>query len=96
MNIDYSEHYFYRNCPLRTLKMVKCFVHPNNINRDSEIEIPKAWMPSSRSLPQKTAEGTVSSSNNANHALDGNPPIMSDFCDTPITSSHGGTISSPK
>ena len=43
-----------------------------------------------------TAEVTVSSSYNVIHALDRNPPITSDFCDTPITSSHGGTISSTK
>ena len=41
-----------------------------------------------------SAEETVSSSNNANNALDQNPPTMSKDCDTPITSNHGGINSS--
>ena len=48
-------------------------------------------------LPQRTAEGSVSSShntNNDNKALDRNPPTMSEVCDTPITNNHGGTNSS--
>ena len=39
-------------------------------------------------LPQRTAEGSVSSShntNNDNNALDRNLPTMSEVCDTPIT-----------
>ena len=38
-------------------------LHPNNINRDSEIEIPEAWMPTikkhnnRRAVRQRTAEG---------------------------------------
>ena len=65
-------------------------LYPNNINRDSGIEIPEAWMPTIRQhdirpLPQWTAEGSVSSSHNANNALDQNPPTMSEVCDTPIT-----------
>ena len=62
----------------------------NNFNRDSGIEIPEAWMPAirqhnSRSLPQRTAEGSVSSCDNTNNALDRNPPTMSEFRETPIT-----------
>ena len=38
--------------------------------------------------PQRTAEGSVSSSHNANNALDRNPPTMSEVCDTPITNNH--------
>ena len=45
-----------------------------------------------QSLPQRTTKGTVSSSNNANNALDRNPPTMSKVCETSITSKHGGTI----
>ena len=44
-----------------------------------------------RSLPQPTAEGSVSSSHNTNNALDRNPPTVSNVCDTPITNNHGGT-----
>ena len=66
---------------------------------DSGFEIPEAWMPTirqhnNRSPPQRTAEGSVSSSDNANNALDRNPPTMSEVCDTPITNNHGGTHSS--
>ena len=66
-------------------------LHPNNINRNSGIEIPEAWMPtirqhSSRSLPQRTAEGTVSPCNNSNNDLE--------VRDKPITSNHGGANSS--
>ena len=38
--------------------------------------------------PQRTAEGSVSSSDNA---LDRNPPTMSEVCDTPITNNNSGT-----
>ena len=74
-------------------------LHPNNINRDSGIEIPGAWMPTirqhdNRSPLQQTAEGSVSSSHNANSALDRNPATTSEVCDTPITNNHGGTNSS--
>ena len=66
-------------------------LHPNNSNRNSGIEIPEAWMPSirqhnSRSLPQRTAEGTVSPCNNSNNDLE--------VRDKTITSNHGGTNSS--
>ena len=47
-------------------------------------------------LPQRTAEGSVSSShntNNDNNALDRNLPTMSEVCDTPITNNHSGTNS---
>ena len=46
-----------------------------------------------RSPPQRTAEGSLSSSHNVNNALDRNPPTMSEVCDTPITDNHGGTNS---
>ena len=73
-------------------------LHPNNINRDSGIEISEAWMFTTRQhdnrpLPQRTTEGSVSSSHKANNALDRNPPNMSKVCDTPITNNHGGTNS---
>ena len=53
--------------------------HPENINRDSGAEIPEERMltirkHSSQSLPQGTAEGTDSSSINAQNALDQNQP----------------------
>ena len=51
-------------------------LHPENINRDSGIEIPEAWMPTikqhnSRSVPRRTPKGTISSLNDK----DRNPPI---------------------
>ena len=73
-------------------------LHPNNINRDSGTEIPEPWMPTirqhnSRLLPQGTAEGTVSSSDNTNIALHRHPPTMREVRDTPITNNHGFTNS---
>ena len=41
----------------------------------------------------RTAEGTVPSSNNANNALDRDPPTLNEVRDTPITSNHGDTDS---
>ena len=66
-----DSHWYYR----RVKEAVHIRLHPNNINRDSGIEIPEAWMPTirqhkSRSLPLWTAEGSVSSSDNTNNALD--------------------------
>ena len=42
-------------------------------------------------LPQRTTEGSVSSSNNTNNSLDRNPQTMSKVRDTPITNNHSGT-----
>jgi len=45
-------------------------LHPNNINRDSGIEIPEAWMPTikkhnnRRTVQQRTTEGTATCRNN--------------------------------
>ena len=63
----------------RVKKAIHIRLHPNNINRDSGIEIPEACMPTirqqdNRPLPQRTTEGSVSSSHNTNNALDRNPP----------------------
>ena len=87
--IDWDPHWY----SLRVKEAIHTRLDP--INRDSGIEIPEAWMPtirqnSSQLLPQQTAEGTVPSSNNANNALDWNPPTMSEVRDTPITNNHGG------
>ena len=92
--IDRDPHWYSH----RVKEAIHIRLHPNNINRDSGIEIPEVWMPSIRHdnqpLPQRTAKGSVSSSHNANNALDRNPPTMSEVCDTPITNNHGGTNSS--
>ena len=53
-------------------------LHPNNINRDSGIEIPEAWIPTirkhnSRPTTKRTCEGTTSNSRNNNE--DRNAPI---------------------
>ena len=53
-------------------------LHPNNINRDSEIEIPEAWMPvikkHNRRIQKWTAEGATSRRNSE----DQNAPITAD------------------
>ena len=51
---------------------IKYTSYSNNINRDSGIEVLEAWMPMIRqhrirSLPQRAAEGAVSSSNNVSN-----------------------------
>ena len=52
-------HYFTR----RVKEEIHIGLHPNNINRDSGIEIPEAWMPTikkrknKRAVRQRTAEG---------------------------------------
>ena len=43
----------------------------------------------SRSVPRRTAKGTVSSSKNASTALSQNPPTLSEIRDTPITGDYG-------
>ena len=91
---DEDPHWYSR----RVKEAIHIRLHPNNINRDCGIEIPEVWVPmirqhSSRSLPQTTAEGTVSSSNNTNNTLDQNPPNMNEARDTPVTNNHGGTNS---
>ena len=53
--IDRDPYYYMRRVNIR--------LHPNNINRDSGIEIPEAWMPTikkhnnRRAVRQRTAEG---------------------------------------
>ena len=96
--IDRDPHWY----PNRVKEETHIRLHPNNINRDSEIEISEAWMATctirqhnSRSVPQQTAEETLFSSNNASNASNRNPPTISKVRNTPITniSKHGGTNS---
>ena len=62
--IDRDPYYYTR----RVTEAIHIKPHPNNINRDSGIEIPEAWMPTikkhnnRRALRQRTAEG-------ANHSI---------------------------
>ena len=61
---DRDPHWYTR----RVKEAIHIRLHPDNINRDNGIEIPEAWIPtikqhSSRSVPRRTAEGTVSSLN---------------------------------
>ena len=58
--IDRHPHWYTR----RVKEAIHIRLHPDNINRDNGIEIPEAWMPtikqhSSRSVPRRTAEGTI-------------------------------------
>ena len=62
----------------RVKEAIHIRLHPNNINRDSGIEIPEAWIPTikkhnSRSTTKRTCEGTTSNSRNDNE--DRNAPI---------------------
>ena len=72
--IDRDPHWYTR----RVKEAIHIRLHPNNINRDSEIEIPEAWIPTvikhnSRSTTKWTCEGTASNSRNNNE--DRNAPI---------------------
>ena len=69
--IDRDPYYYTR----RVKEAIHIRLHPNNINRNSGIEIPEAWMPTikkhMRAVRQRTAEG-------ANHwvnSKDRNAPI---------------------
>ena len=75
----------------RVLEAVHIRLHCNNISSDGGIEIPEVWIPTIRqynSLPQRTAEGTVSSPDNTNNALDRISPTISEVRDTPVTNYH--------
>ena len=59
--IDRDPHWY--TC--RVKEAIHIRLHPNNINRDSGIEIPEVWMPTikkhnhRRTVRQRTAEGTT-------------------------------------
>ena len=62
--IDGDSHWYTR----RVNEAIHIRLHPNNINRDSGIEIHEAWMPTvkkhnRRVVQQRTAEGTASRRN---------------------------------
>ena len=93
--IDRDPHWY--SCIVKEAIHIR--LEPNKVNRDSGIEISEAWMPTirqhdNRPLPQRTTEGSVSSSHNTNNTLNRNPPTMSEVCDSPITNNHSGTNSS--
>ena len=72
--IDRDPHWYTR----RVKEAIHIRLHPHNINRDSGIEIPEAWIPTikkhnSRSTTKRTCEGTTSNSRNNNE--DRNAPI---------------------
>ena len=72
--IDRDPHRYTR----RVKEAIHIRLHSNNINRDSGIEIPEAWIPTirkhnSRSTRRQTYEGTSSVSQNNNE--DRNAPI---------------------
>ena len=79
----------------RVKEAIHIRLHPDNINRDNGIEIPEAWMPtikqhSSRSVPSRTAEGTISSLNDE----DRDPPINNSLREdrnAPINTNQGAT-----
>jgi len=64
--IDQDPHWY----TSRVKEAIPIRLHPNNINRDSGIEIPEAWMPTikkhnnRRMVQQRTTEGTVTRRNN--------------------------------
>ena len=72
--IDRNPYWYTR----RVKEAIHIRLHPNNINRDSGIEIPEAWIPTirkhnSRPTTKRTCEGTASNSWNNNEGR--NAPI---------------------
>jgi len=73
--IDRDPHWY----TPRVKEAIQVRLHPDNINRDSGIEIPEAWIPmfkkhNSRSTTKRTYEGTTS--NSRNNTEDQNAPIV--------------------
>ena len=65
--IDHNPHWYTRSVK----EAIHVRLHPNNINRESGIEIPEALMPTvkkhnSRALTKPTYQGTTSASQNNN------------------------------
>ena len=72
--IDRNPHWYTH----RVKEAIHIGLHPSNINRDSGIEIPEAWIPTikkhnSRSTTKQICEGPTSNSRNNNE--DRNEPI---------------------
>ena len=70
--IDRDPHWYTR----RVKEAIHIRLHPNNINRDSGIEIPEAWIPTIKqhnSRPKRTYEGTSANDHDINE--DRNAPI---------------------
>ena len=72
--IDRDPHWYTR----RVKEAIHIRLHPNNINRDSGIKIPKAWIPTirkhnSRPTTKWTCEGATS--NGRNNNKDRNAPV---------------------
>lgn len=83
-SLERGEVYWSRPSLVHTQVHIR--LHPNNINRDSEIEIPRAWMPmikehnNKRMVQQWSTEGTTSHRNNRTIG-DRNVPITAHLCD---------------
>ena len=76
--IDRGSHWY----TSRVKEAIHIRLHPNNINRDSGVEIPEAWMSTikkhnRRMVQQRTTEGEISRRNSE----DRNAPITTDHRD---------------
>ena len=87
--IDRDPHWYTR----RVKEAIHIRLHPNNINRDSEIDISEAWMTTNkkhnhrrRNVRQRTAEGTTHRNNKDRHA-----PVSATE-NQPITAEHSGAF----
>jgi len=58
--IDRDPHWYTR----RVKEAIHIILHPNNINRDSGIEIPEAWIPTIKKHNNRNSEGTATRQNN--------------------------------
>ena len=87
--IDREAHWYTR----RVKEATHIRLHPDNINKDSGIEIPEAWIPTikkhnSRSTTKQTCKGTTS--NSRNNSVDRNAPIATNQHATNAQMSSGG------
>ena len=81
--IDHDPHWYTH----RVKEAIHIRLHPNNINRDSGIEIPEAWMPTikkhnRRATKKRAAEGAAN-----RNSEDRNAPITA-VENQPITAEH--------
>jgi len=84
--IDRDPHWYTR----RVKEVIRIRLHPNNINRDSGIEIPDAWMPTIKKHNNRTAaKKRITERTTHRHSEDRNAPITA-FENQPITAEHSG------
>ena len=81
--IDRDPHWYTR----RVKEAIHIRLHPNNINRDSGIEIPEAWMPTIKKHNRRTTKKRAAEGAANRNSEDRNAPITA-VENQPITAEH--------